>query len=82
MKDVDKSIAKKSTLECRGIKGLSALSTLPNFDMVWSFPFDSMHTWDLGVTKFLWELIIKGLDKDEKERINQVIKMTKPPRCY
>ncbi|CAD6233228.1 GSCOCG00012265001-RA-CDS, partial [Cotesia congregata] len=57
-----------------------ALSSLPNFDMVWSFPFDSMHTWDLGVTKFLWELILKGLNKDERLRLDEMINNLKPPR--
>ncbi|CAD6208789.1 GSCOCG00003597001-RA-CDS, partial [Cotesia congregata] len=79
IKDVAKCNKKKPKVECRGVEGPSELLSLPNFDMVWSFPFDSMNTWDLGVTKFLWELILKGLNKEETLRLDELVNTIKPP---
>ncbi|OXU18982.1 hypothetical protein TSAR_011695 [Trichomalopsis sarcophagae] len=38
----------------RGVHGLSCLSNLPNFDMVWSFAYEYMHGMLLGVTYQIW----------------------------
>lgn len=50
----DVKIAEGGSTE-NGIKGPSCLMELPNFDMVWSFPFEYMHGLLLGVTHQLWK---------------------------
>lgn len=40
----------------RGVKGVSVLYKLPNFDCVWDIPIDYMHCVCLGVIKALFSL--------------------------
>jgi len=56
MRDIEEYYRNNSLVRSRGVKGNSVLCSIPNFDMVWGFPFDNMHTTLLGVTKFMWEL--------------------------
>lgn len=50
-----------------GIKGLSVLTGIPDFDIIKGLPPDYMHMVNLGLTKLLWELLIEG-DSDNKSQ--------------
>lgn len=52
---------------------------MDNFDIVWSFPFDSLHTAELGVTKHIWELMLPILKKAQRDTSNGFLKNTRPP---
>ena len=47
--DVQEILMTNSLLRSNGVKGPSALTTLDNFNIVWSFCFDYLHTVLLGV---------------------------------
>ncbi|XP_058443180.1 uncharacterized protein LOC131425359 [Malaya genurostris] len=51
-------IAQDTAKELFGIKGLSVLLSLPNFDIVRGFGVDYMHASLLGVTKQMWNQIV------------------------
>lgn len=57
MQDVLEFDLSRSLLKSRGAKGTSILSTIHNFDMVWSFPLDQLHTPLIGTGKHLWKLL-------------------------
>lgn len=48
-----------------GVKGYAEITNLHNFDCVWGFPYDYMHTLLLGTVCTLWTKIwtVKGKDK-------------------
>lgn len=81
-KDVAKlpETKKNEKYNVKGIKGMSVLSKLPDFDCVWGFPFDYMHTILLGVARQLWnELSSKFLTVAEKKEINKRLLDIHPP---
>lgn len=50
--DVRKAL--ETGVSVRGVHGLSCLSNIPNFDMVWSFAYEYMHGMLLGVAHQIW----------------------------
>ena len=65
--------------ERAGVRGSSPLLDIPNFDMVWSVPLDSMHTVDEGVVKKLLKLIFETDCPDLKEKFDEVFRLIKVP---
>ncbi|XP_024889701.1 uncharacterized protein LOC112466052 [Temnothorax curvispinosus] len=76
----DTQVSAKTGLQSRGVKGDSVLASLSNFDMVWGFPLDCMHTVILGVTKHVWDLFTKILSRDARKIINERLRRIQPPR--
>ena len=58
-KDVELSKKTKSKLQLRGCKGESVLALLSDFDQVWGCAFDTTHTWFLGFTKTVFEMLLE-----------------------
>lgn len=54
-----------------GIKGLSVLTGIPDFDVIKGLPPDYMHLVNLGVMKLIWELLLEG-DADNKSQPHHV----------
>lgn len=49
----------------KGVRGWSPLASLPNFDTVWSFTLDHMHTVDLGTMK---DLLLKWFKTPDRAK--------------
>lgn len=49
-----------------GYKGVSALITIQNFDIVWQVAIDKMHNIDMGVIKKLFNLFLDSKNKKER----------------
>lgn len=56
-----------STEPVLGIKGLSVLTGLPDFDIIKGLPPDYMHHTNLGLVKLIWELLFEG-DAENKSQ--------------
>lgn len=51
--------ADEQGIKVRGYSGISPVLALDtHFDVVWQFPIDKMHTFDLGVVKRIFGLIL------------------------
>lgn len=50
-----------------GIKGLSVLTGIPDFDIIRGLPPDYMHLVNLGLMKLIWELLFEG-DAENKSQ--------------
>ena len=80
--DKDVKILNKTPLtrHSHGVKGKSELSELHDFDQVWGCTFDNTHTWYLGFTKSLFEVLYlptnKYLTKKDKKKIDQRLRST------
>ncbi|XP_055524029.1 uncharacterized protein LOC129717849 isoform X1 [Wyeomyia smithii] len=65
MFEVHKSRSHKTV---HGIKGLSVLTGVPNFNIVDGLPVDYMHMALLGVTRTIWELLLENTGFESKEQ--------------
>lgn len=64
----------------RGVKGKSVLSSLRDFDCVWGFSYEYMHSVLLGVTKQLWNTWNdKFLKSPQRALIDSRLISIKPP---
>lgn len=82
MRDIKEFHSSRSLIQSRGVKGNSILNSISNFDMIWGFPFDYMHTILLGVVKHIWELWIKTsihLTAAKIKNIDESLLKIKPP---
>ncbi|XP_029157325.1 uncharacterized protein LOC114929811 [Nylanderia fulva] len=83
MRDIQQFHSSQSLIQSRGVKGNSVLNSISNFDMVWGFPFDYMHTILLGVVKHIWELWVKTslihLTAAKIKNIDESLLKIKPP---
>jgi len=83
MRDIQKFHSSRSLIQSRGVKGNSILISVSNFDIVWSFPFDYMHTILLGIVKHIWELWAKTssihLTAAKIKNIDESLLKIKPP---
>lgn len=83
MRDIQQFHSSRSLIQSRGIKGNLVLNSISNFDMVWGFPFDYMHTILLGVVKHIWELWVKTssihLTAAKIKNIDESLLKIKPP---
>ncbi|XP_038107102.1 uncharacterized protein LOC119766534 [Culex quinquefasciatus] len=52
--------ARRQQKDVFGMKGMSVFTTIPNFDVVFGLPLDHMHAALLGVTRHIWNLIMKS----------------------
>lgn len=82
MKRDKTAVNKKLLREVKGVKGYSVLTELNNFDMVWSFPRDYLHSDLIGVVSNLWSTWMNPkspvrITKMDIEKINdRLINMT------
>ncbi len=67
--------------ERAGVRGRTPLLDIPNFDVIWNVPLDSMHTMDEGVMKKLLELVFEdGQDCwQQRQSFNDMLSLTKVP---
>ncbi|XP_021701385.1 uncharacterized protein LOC110676718 [Aedes aegypti] len=74
-----------------GIKGLSVLTGVPDFDIIRGLPPDYMHLVNLGLMKLIWELLLEG-DAENKSKphhigkhkvlIEQRLQSIRLPSCF
>lgn len=57
--------AEKANRFVMGVKGYAEINNLHNFDCVWGFSYDYMHTLLLGTVCALWTKIWTAKGKDE-----------------
>ena len=65
--DIEIFIKTLSALKSSGVKVTSILSSIPNFSMIWSFPFEIMHAIYIVVSKFSYDLWCKFYLKKNKQ---------------
>lgn len=60
----DAKLAERFREPVEGVKGVSALAAVPNFDPVWGYPVDYMHCVLLGVTRQITELLVASSNSE------------------
>ena len=76
------AIGVKKTDHVKGVKGISPLLELEDFDMIKNLPMDSFHNVDEGLFKRLFDEVLEGQDAD-RERMkgvcDKILKATQLP---